>query len=134
MWRRHSNIGVNATSPATTGTIFAYRDGYASNGGLITVDDENLNGRMIPSYAGITTTLAAAVTNTTTEHDVKMLKDKGLIWLVTTTPRLEGRSFGTNVIEAFFFGVKESNKLTQTDYETLSKELDFSGNIERLNK
>ena len=61
------NIGVNASSPATTGTIFAYRDGYASNGGLITVDDENLNGRMIPSYAGITTTLAAAVTNTTTE-------------------------------------------------------------------
>ncbi len=61
------NIGVNATSPATTGTIFAYRDGYASNGGLITVDDENLNGRMIPSYAGITTTLASAVTNTTTE-------------------------------------------------------------------
>ena len=33
------NIGVNASSPATTGTIFAYRDGYASNGGLITVDD-----------------------------------------------------------------------------------------------
>ena len=61
------NIGVNTNSPATTGTIFAYRDGYASNGGLITVDDENLNGRMIPSYAGITTTLAAAVTNTTTE-------------------------------------------------------------------
>ena len=61
------NIGVNASSPATTGTIYAYRDGYASNGGLITVDDENLNGRMIPSYAGITTTLAAAVTNTTTE-------------------------------------------------------------------
>jgi len=61
------NIGANASSPATTGTIYAYHDGYASNGGLITVDDENLNGRMIPSYAGITTTLAAAVTNTTTE-------------------------------------------------------------------
>ena len=40
------NIGVNASSPATTGTIFAYRDGYASNGGLITVDDENLNGQI----------------------------------------------------------------------------------------
>ena len=74
------------------------------------------------------------VTNTTTEEDVKMLKSKGLKWLVTTTPRLEGRSFGTNVIEAFFFGVKESNKLSQNDYKTLSKELDFSGNIERLNK
>ena len=61
------NIGIGTTAPTATGTIFAYRDGYASNGGLITVDDENLNGRMIPTYAGITTTLAAAVTNTTTE-------------------------------------------------------------------
>ncbi len=73
------------------------------------------------------------ITNTTTLDDVEMLKERGLKWLITTTPRLEGRSFGTNVIEAFFFAIENSNQLSSQDYERLSKELEFSGNIERLN-
>jgi hypothetical protein len=40
------------------------------------------------------------VTNTTTAADVDDLRRRGLRWLVTTTPRLNGRSFGTNVMEA----------------------------------
>lgn len=40
------------------------------------------------------------VTNTTTEGDVEFLRSRGTELLVTSTPRLEGRSFGTNVIEA----------------------------------
>lgn len=40
------------------------------------------------------------LTNTTTAADVRDLWDRGLARLVTTTPVLEGRSFGTNVIEA----------------------------------
>ena len=40
------------------------------------------------------------VTNTTTDEDVAMLKGRGLAHLATVTPRLEGRSFGTNVMEA----------------------------------
>jgi len=40
------------------------------------------------------------VTNTTTAEDVVLLRERGASALVTTTPRLEGRSFGTNVIEA----------------------------------
>lgn len=40
------------------------------------------------------------VTNTTTEKDVEFLRARGAELLVTSTPRLEGRSFGTNVIEA----------------------------------
>lgn len=39
------------------------------------------------------------VTNTTTEEDVALLKERGLDVLVTTTPELDGRSFGTNVME-----------------------------------
>jgi len=73
------------------------------------------------------------ITNTTTQGDVAMLQERGLKWLVTTTPRLEGRSFGTNVIEAFFFALETNDKLSSADYERLSKELDFSGNFERLN-
>ncbi len=40
------------------------------------------------------------VTNTTTAADVADLRARGLRALVTSTPRLEGRSFGTNVMEA----------------------------------
>jgi hypothetical protein len=55
------NIGISTNSPTATGTIYAYRGGVTSNGGVITVDNENLNGRMIPAYAGITTTLSALI-------------------------------------------------------------------------
>ena len=40
------------------------------------------------------------VTNTTTPEDVTLLQGRGLAHLVTVTPRLDGRSFGTNVMEA----------------------------------
>lgn len=42
----------------------------------------------------------AIVTNTTTEDDVEFMRQRGIHWLVTTTPVLEGRSFGTNAFEA----------------------------------
>jgi hypothetical protein len=40
------------------------------------------------------------VTNTTTMEDVEIMRKAGVEILVTTTPRLDGRTFGTNVIEA----------------------------------
>jgi hypothetical protein len=61
-------IGVSTSAPAATGTLFVYRDGFTSNEGLITRDNENLNGRMIPTYAGITTTLSASVDDAVTDE------------------------------------------------------------------
>jgi hypothetical protein len=55
------NIGVSTSAPTATGTLLAYRDGLTSNQGVITRENENLNGRMIPTYAGITTTLSALI-------------------------------------------------------------------------
>ncbi len=40
------------------------------------------------------------VTNTTTEENIELLKARGVKTIVTTTPRYEGRSFGTNMMEA----------------------------------
>ena len=40
------------------------------------------------------------VTNTTTPADVMLFKNAGVRHLVTTTPVLDGRSFGTNMMEA----------------------------------
>jgi len=40
------------------------------------------------------------LTNTTTPKDVEALRDRGVETLITTTPSLGGRSFGTNAVEA----------------------------------
>jgi hypothetical protein len=40
------------------------------------------------------------VTNTTTEADVQLFRERGAKCLITTTPRFGGRSFGTNALEA----------------------------------
>jgi hypothetical protein len=55
------NVGVSTSAPAATGTLLAYREGLTSNEGVITRENENLNGRMIPTYAGITTTLSTLI-------------------------------------------------------------------------
>jgi hypothetical protein len=55
------NVGVSTSAPTATGTLLAYREGLTSNDGVITRENENLNGRMVPTYAGITTTLSALV-------------------------------------------------------------------------
>lgn len=72
------------------------------------------------------------VTNTTTPADVEMLRGRGVEWLVTTTPRLEGRSFGTNVMEALFFALEGTDRLRPEDYTRLAGEFGFAGSVERL--
>jgi hypothetical protein len=65
------NIGIGSTSPIATGTLYAYHEGIASNAGNlnpITVETENIGGRMVPTYAGITTTLSAIISNPTTDE------------------------------------------------------------------
>jgi hypothetical protein len=42
------------------------------------------------------------ITNTTTPQDREQFKNAGVKYLITTTPVLEGRSFGTNMMEAAF--------------------------------
>ena len=46
------------------------------------------------------------VTNTTTPKDREIFKKAGAAYLVTTTPMLEGRSFGTNMMEAGILAAK----------------------------
>jgi hypothetical protein len=45
------------------------------------------------------------ITNTTTAEDLGVLASRGVRTVVTTTPRLNGRSFGTNVMEAALVAV-----------------------------
>ena len=40
------------------------------------------------------------VTNTTTEDNITLLKERGVKAVITTTPRYDGRTFGANMTEA----------------------------------
>lgn len=74
------------------------------------------------------------VTNTTTEADVKFLKDLGVKYLVTTTPVLEGRSFGTNMMEAALVAVAgQGRALTHAELEELIRKLKLEPTIQKLN-
>ena len=46
------------------------------------------------------------ITNTVTAHDREFLQKAGVKTLITTTPCLEGRSFGTNVMEAMLVALE----------------------------
>ena len=73
-------------------------------------------------------------TNTTTPADVAAFRAAGARYLVTTTPRLEGRSFGTNMMEAMLVAVSgKGRKLTDAELSQLTDQLGFHPNIEPLN-
>ena len=74
------------------------------------------------------------LTNTTTAEDVGFLRDKGAGALVTTTPEFNGRSFGTNVLEAVLVAIlgKPWEEVTAEDYLDLLKRLAFEPRIVKL--
>jgi hypothetical protein len=75
------------------------------------------------------------VTNTTTAADLDFLRDRGVELIVTSTPRLEGRSFGTNVIEATLVALKgATGRLPASEYLTLMREIGFTPDARWLQK
>lgn len=73
------------------------------------------------------------LTNTTTEKDVKDFQQAGVKYLVTTTPRLEGRSFGTNMMEAAMVAVAGKGRpLEQSELVEMIKRINLRPHIERL--
>ena len=63
-----ANLGVGTLAPTASGTIFALPEGLTAHDGNVTAEDENLAGRMIPTYAGITTTVSSAIANASTDQ------------------------------------------------------------------
>lgn len=55
------------------------------------------------------------ITNTTTEKDRAYLQSAGAKLLVTTTPILCGRSFGTNVLEALIMALAQASEIEDWD-------------------
>jgi hypothetical protein len=74
------------------------------------------------------------ITNTVTESDVEDMKDRGVALLVTTTPEFNGRSFGTNVMEATCVALldKDPGTVTPEDYLSVLEQLGFEPRVERF--
>lgn len=74
------------------------------------------------------------ITNTVTKEDIEDLKKRGVSVLITTTPEFEGRSFGTNVLEALLLAIlgKKWEDVKEEDYIGLIKKLGIKPRIERL--
>lgn len=82
---------------------------------------ERLDGKMI-------------LTNTVTAADVEELRRRGVSMLVTTTPNLGGRSFGTNLMEGLIVASagKRWEEMTPTDYATWLDRVGFVPRVERF--
>ncbi len=73
------------------------------------------------------------ITNTTTPADVACFREAGVRYLITTTPRLEGRSFGTNVMEAALVAVAGKGRpLTYSELLDIIELLQLRPQIQRL--
>lgn len=73
-------------------------------------------------------------TNTTTPEDVERFRMAGVKYLVTSTPVLEDRSFGTNMMEAAFIAVSgKGRKLTHDELRKMLDQLGLHPQLRQLN-
>lgn len=74
------------------------------------------------------------VTNTTTSEDIETFRKAGVKYLVTTTPVLEGRSFGTNMMEAALVAVSGKGRpLTWPELTEMIDTLGLEPQLQELN-
>ena len=74
------------------------------------------------------------ITNTTTVEDVEWLKQRGVKALVTTTPVYDGRSFGTNMMEAALIAAAGKGRvLTHAELLEMIEQLKLEPQIQKLN-
>lgn len=73
-------------------------------------------------------------TNTTTPEDNQFFRQAGIKYLVTSTPVLEGRSFGTNVMEAALVAVAgKGRKLSLEELSMMIDQLGMEPQLQELN-
>jgi hypothetical protein len=76
------------------------------------------------------------LTNTVTAGNVEDLAARGVEMLITSTPEIAGRSFGTNVLEAALLALlgKKWSEVVPADYERLLRELRLEPRVVRLSE
>ncbi|MFP4200989.1 MAG: quinate 5-dehydrogenase [Bacillota bacterium] len=76
------------------------------------------------------------ITNTVTSDNELEFRQRRVSMLVTTTPKMEGRSFGTNVMEGVLVALagKHPDELEEGKYEELLEKMDLVPRVEILDR
>lgn len=88
---------------------------------------------LVARYAPADLSGKVILTNTTTAEDVEMLRARGVAVLATTTPRIEGRSLPTNLLEAAFVAIAGRHPLPAADLDALVEEAGTEPDVQDLN-
>ena len=74
------------------------------------------------------------LTNTVTVADVEALRQRRVALLITSTPEMDGRSFGTNVLEAVIITLsgRRPGELTPAEYLEWTQRAGFKPRVQRL--
>lgn len=100
--------------------------GYYEEADIIAGDFLFIKRYLPPGLSGKT-----VLTNTVTQDDINELAKRKLKTLITTTPDFQGRSFGTNVMEALLvaFSGRPPETLTEDDYLYYLNQLEIKPRI-----
>lgn len=73
------------------------------------------------------------ITNTTTPNDMELFRQRGVRYVMTTTPVLNGRSFGTNMMEAALTAIAGKGRpLTFAELDEMLRQLDLQPTLHEL--
>jgi hypothetical protein len=73
------------------------------------------------------------ITNTTTDDNIELLRQRGARLVITTTPRYDGRSFGTNMLEAALTAYAGKGRaLSDEELNILIDELELKPTVIRM--
>lgn len=73
-------------------------------------------------------------TNTTTQDDLQLFRQAGVKYIITTTPSLDGRTFGTNMMEAALVAIAgKGRELTRDELSQLLDQLGYEPQVQELN-
>lgn len=74
------------------------------------------------------------ITNTVTLEDEALLAQRGVSLLITTTPEMGGRSFGTNVLESVLVALagKRPDELSVDDYDRMLRKIGVESRYKKL--
>jgi hypothetical protein len=86
---------------------------------------------LIRRYAPDDLSGTTILTNTTTAQDLADLERRGVVRVATTTPRIDGRSLPTNLLEAAFVAVAGGHPLPPADLAALVDEAGLAPDVWR---
>jgi len=112
------NLGVSTVSaPTLSGTVFGFPGGYTSNDGAISADDEKIGSRMSSFFVGITTTLSAGITSTSSSISISDATASGLNigdYIMVNDEMMRIKNTSINSVFRGVFGTKSTNHVSGT--------------------